>query len=184
MTGTDVSSEPVHALAGPYAAAAILLAAGGALKARHPAPAVGALRALALPSWPWLVRVLGVVEIGVGTAALAVDSRLTAGAVAASYAAFAGFALLALRRGAMVATCGCFGRADTPPTASHVAINAGAAAVAAGVSVHPSGSSLTAAAADQPLFGIPFALLCLTCAGLAYLAFTRLAQLHGLRSRS
>lgn len=173
----------VSILAGPFTAGAVLLALGGALKARNPAPAVGALRGLGLPTWAPLVRVLAAVELGVGMAALALDSRVTAGAVAISYLAFAGFALLALRRGAMISSCGCFGRADAPPTASHVVINLAAGAVAAGVAADPSGTSFASAVADQPLFGIPFTFLCLTCAWFAYLAFTRLAQLNGLRTR-
>ena len=174
----------VHALAGPYAAAAVLLATAGLVKAGRPTPTVGALRALRLPSRPWLVRALGVMEASVGATALAFDSQAAAAMVAASYAAFAGFVLLALRRGAMVGTCGCFGRADTPPTLTHLVINAGAAAVATGIAVRPSGTSFAATVGDQPLLGIPFTLLCLTCAALAYLAFTRLAQLEGLRNRA
>ncbi len=174
----------MHALAGPYAAAAVLLAAGGVLKASRPAPTVGALRALRLPSRAWLVRALGVTEVGVGAVALAFDARAAAAMVAASYLAFAGFVVLALRRGAMVGSCGCFGRADTPPTRAHLMINLGAAAVAAAISARPSGASFAAALGDQPLLGIPFTLLCVTCAGLAYLAFTRLAQLNGVRSRA
>ena len=174
----------MHALAGPYAAAAVLLAAGGLLKAARPGPTVGALRALRLPNGPWLVRVLGAVEVGAGATALAFDSRAAAALVAASYAAFAGFVIVALRRGTMIGSCGCFGRADTPPTPTHLVINLGAAAVSAGVAARPAGTSFAAVVGDQPLLGIPFTMLCLTCAGLAYLAFTRLAQLQVLRSRA
>lgn len=173
----------MHALAGPYAAAAVLLAVGGLSKASRPAPTVGALRALALPSRPVLVRVLGVFEVGVGVTALAFDSQVAAGMVAISYLAFAGFVVLALRRGTAVGSCGCFGRADTPPTLTHLVINVGAALVAAAVTARPSGTSFAVTVGDQPLFGIPFAVLCLTCAGLAYLAFTRLAQLNGARTQ-
>jgi hypothetical protein len=54
--------------------------------------------------------------------------------VAASYLGFALFVVSALRSGKPVGTCGCFGRADTPPRPKHVVINAllatGAAAAA------------------------------------------------------
>lgn len=172
----------MHALAGPYAAAAVLLAAGGLLKASRPAPAVGAMRALGLPSRQWFVRALGITEVGGGATALAFDSQAAAGMVAAAYLAFAGFVVLALRRGTMVGSCGCFGRADTPPTVTHLVINMGVATVAAAVAARPSGTSFAVAVGDQPLLGIPFTLLCLTCAGLVYLAFTRLAQLNAVRS--
>lgn len=118
-----------------------------------------------------------------GASALAFDSRVTAVLVAASYAAFAGFVGLARRRGTMVGSCGCFGRADTPPTRTHLAIDCGAAATALAVAARPSGASFVSAVQLQPLFGIPFTVLSLTCAGLVFLAFTRLAQLSGLRSR-
>lgn len=154
------------------------------MKAWRPAATVGALRALRLPSKPWFVRVLGLLEVGVGATALAFDSRAAAVMVAVSYAAFAGFVMLALRRGTMVGSCGCFGRADTPPTLTHLVLNVAAAAVAAGIVARPSGASFAATVADESLLGIPFTLLCLTCAGLVYLAFTRLAQLEALRSQA
>lgn len=171
----------MDALAGPYAAVSILLLAGGALKARDPSPTVGALSALKLPSRRTMVRTLGFVELGVGATALAFDSRVAAALVAASYAAFAGFVILALRQGTTVGSCGCFGGVDTPPTVTHAVLNAGAAAVAAAVATSSSPTSLATALADQPLFGVPFIVLCLTCAGLAYLALTRLPQLDGIR---
>lgn len=177
-----VSIASVDALAGPYAVVALVLAMGGFLKASRPAPTEGALRALGLPSHGGLVRVLGAIEVGVGTTALVFDSRVAAGIVAVSFAAFAGFVALALRRGTMVGSCGCFGRVDTPPTLTHLVLNAGAAAVAAAVAARPSGTSFAAAVGDQPLFAIPFTLLCVTSAGLVYLALTRLPQLNWLRS--
>ena len=173
----------MHALAGPYAAVCVLLVVGGAFKAMDPAPTVGALRALKLPSRKGLVQFLGALEVGVGATALAFDSRVAAALVVASYAAFTGFVVVALRRGEMIGSCGCFGRADTPPTVTHLAINAGATAVAAATAALRSPTSFVSEWTDQPLFGIPFTLLCLTCAGLGYLALTRLPQLDQLRNR-
>lgn len=170
-------------MAGPYAAAAVVLAAGGLLKASRPAPTVGALRGVGLPGKPWLVRLLGALEVGVGAAALALDAPAAAAMVAVSYVAFAGFVAVALRRAAMVGSCGCFGQADTPPTVTHLVINVAAAAVAVAVWARAPGASFATVVAQQPLFGIPFALLCAICAGLVYLAFTRLAQLKELRRR-
>ena len=50
--------------------------------------------------------------------------------VAASYLAFAAFVVAALRRGTMLGSCGCFGREDTPPHWSHVALNLALAGIA------------------------------------------------------
>lgn len=175
---------PMPVLAGPYAVAAALLIIGGALKARDSAPTVGALRALGLRAPSELVRVLGAGEVGIGAAALLFDSRVVAALVAASYAAFAGFVVLALRRGTMVGSCGCFGRIDTPPTMAHVVVNATMAALSTAVAIRPEATSFAGALGDQPLLGgISLSLLVLTCAGLVYLTFTRLAQLNALGSR-
>ncbi|MGH3664830.1 MAG: hypothetical protein ACRDU8_01845, partial [Egibacteraceae bacterium] len=72
-------------LAGPYWAAALLLAVAGAPKILRPHPTVRALRALWLPATPPLVRVLGAVEVGVGLAAVVLGGPLFALLVAASY---------------------------------------------------------------------------------------------------
>jgi hypothetical protein len=51
--------------------------------------------------------------------------------VTLSYLAFAAFVAAALARRWPLASCGCLGRADTAPTAGHVAVNLGAAVAAA-----------------------------------------------------
>jgi hypothetical protein len=163
------------ALAGPYAAAAILLAAGGGLKFRRPLHTANALRAVHLPHSPVLVRALGVAEVAIATGALTLGHPLFALLVGASYLAFAGFVLLALARGGAVATCGCFGEADTPATPVHVALDVAAAGVAFAVAAG-GGSDWLALLGDQPLGGLPFAILTVTCAYLGYAALTVLPQ--------
>jgi hypothetical protein len=64
--------------------------------------------------------------------------------VAASYLAFAAFVVAALRRGTMIGTCGCFGREETPPHATHVVLNLVLAGVAAAVAVTAAGAPLDA----------------------------------------
>ncbi|MDQ1702371.1 MAG: hypothetical protein QOF57_1623, partial [Frankiaceae bacterium] len=64
-----------------------------------------------------------------------------AAAVAASYLAFSVFVLVALVRGSVLSSCGCFGRVDTPATRLHVAVTAGLAAVAVAVAVRPTASA-------------------------------------------
>ena len=102
---------------------ASLLLLAGAMKVVDPAMTVGALRALRVPARPGVVRLGAAAEGALGVTALVVGGRLTWGLVAASYAAFAGFVVVALRAGTMVGSCGCFGREDTPPHWSHVALN-------------------------------------------------------------
>jgi hypothetical protein len=104
-------------------AAALLLALAGAQKLLDPTLTVGALTAMRLPASPVAVRIGAVAELAVGVAAV-VAGGSTWWLVAASYVAFTAFVLVALRRGAAIGTCGCFGRADSHPSWSHVRLNA------------------------------------------------------------
>lgn len=112
-------------LAGPFLAAAALLVLAGAQKVADPQPLVRALRSTGLRLSPLVVRAFAAAEVAVGLAGLLTGSRAAAVAVGLSYAAFTGFVLLALARGGVLASCGCFGKADTPPTRTHAALTAG-----------------------------------------------------------
>jgi hypothetical protein len=121
-------------LTGPALVAAALIGLAGAQKLVDPAMTVGALRALGLPSSAALVRAGSAAELALGAAALANGAPVVWWVLAASYVAFTGVVLAALRRGTMIGSCGCFGREDTPPHWSHVVVNlalAGTAAAAA-----------------------------------------------------
>ena len=121
---------------GPLLVAAVLLVLAGAPKVVDPALAVGALRSVGARVPPVAVRAMGAVEAALGLATLLIGGRVLAGLVAASYAGFTAFLVVALRRGGAVSSCGCVGREDTPPTVSHVVVTAGltvAAALAAGL---------------------------------------------------
>lgn len=146
-------------------AAALLLLAAGAAKVADPRTTSGALAALDLPSSPPLVRVGAAGEALVGAAALVVTGPVPALLVAASYVAFAAFVALALRAGTPVGTCGCWGRPDTEPSPTHVALDAALAAGAMAAAAGGADPLLTA----SPLAAVAAAGL----AGLAYLAFTR-----------
>jgi hypothetical protein len=165
----------VTVLAGPFAIVAALLALGGASKAVQPADTVGALRGLGLPNSGVLVRAGGVAELVIGVGALVTGARPFAVLVAISYAAFAAFVALALRRGAPIGSCGCFGRAETPPSRTHVVVNVAAALVAAAVAVDPFGG-VGDVVADQPLLGLPFLLLVAVGVYLVFLALTLLPR--------
>lgn len=112
-------------LQGPVHAAAALLVLAGALKVRDPMPLVRAGRSVGVTVQRNAVRAGAALEAVVGLATLLDGSRWTALAVAASYAAFTAFVVLALVRKGILASCGCFGRADTPPTVLHALVTGG-----------------------------------------------------------
>lgn len=170
----------MDALTGPYLAAAALLVAAGGAKLIDPLPLVRALRSAGLPASGPLVRVGAAAELLLGLLAAATGARPAAAGVALSYAAFAAFVLVALRRGGVLASCGCFGKADTPPTVTHVAVTTGLAAVAAAVAVRPVGA-LPDLLAAQPGRGVPLLVATAAVAATAYLV---LALLPTLRVRT
>jgi hypothetical protein len=98
-----------------------------------------------------------------------------AGLVALSYLGFAAFVGLALRRGSPVSSCGCFGRADSPPTVSHAALNLAAAATAGWAALHAHADVVTVLR-RQPLAGVPLVLLIGAGAYLAYLVMGALPK--------
>jgi hypothetical protein len=124
--------------------AALLVVSGGA-KLGDPAPTRGALAGAGLPSSRAVVRALGVWEVVAGGAGLTAGGRTGGFAVALTYAGFAGFVAVALRRRLPIQSCGCFGRADTPPGPAHLAVNLSAAAAGVAVALGGSGGILDAA---------------------------------------
>jgi hypothetical protein len=121
-------------------AGALVLLVAGAAKVADPTRTAGALRALGWPSSRGLVRAGAAAELLVGAGALVVGGPVLAGLVAVSYLAFALFVAAALTSGTPIGSCGCLGRADTPPTALHVVVDAVLAAgalVAAATSADP-----------------------------------------------
>ncbi len=177
-------------LIGLYLVAAGLLFVAGVAKARHPDDTARALTALAprgraaLPLGPvrQLVRAGALAEAALGLAALLVPRPVTAALVALSYAAFGAVVASARWRGGPLATCGCFGRPDTPPTTVHLVLNlvlAGAAAVVA-VTAPPHGT-LVSELARQPWAGFPLLFVSAVGLWLSLLALSALAALEGAR---
>jgi len=162
--------------AGPFFVASALLVVGGAAKSVRPHDTATALRASGLPLGPMPVRIGGVTEAAIGVFAIVVGSRTTAVLVAASYLVFSVFVGVALLRGIPIATCGCFGKEDTPPSWVHVGIDVGAF-VAALVVVAEPGVGLGDVLSSQPLAGVPFVLLAITGTVAALLALTSLPRL-------
>jgi hypothetical protein len=101
------------------------------------------------------VAALGLWEIAAGSLALGVGGALGGSMLLVTYAAFAGFIVYALRSGLPIQSCGCFGRSDTPPSMSHVAVNVLAAASGAWLVIFGGGDLLTTLTA-QPLGGVPY----------------------------
>jgi hypothetical protein len=167
-------------LAALFAIAATVLLLGGALKTVRAADTVGALQALGLSVSPGAVRAGGLAEALLGAAALAIGGRVTAALMAASYAGFAVFVVVALARGTPISSCGCLGRIDTPPTITHVLVNATAAVVAGVVAAIPDAAPVEVID-DQPLVGIPFVLIVAAGVGVVFLLLTALPRRHAAR---
>jgi hypothetical protein len=173
-------------LIGIFLVASALLVLAGAAKVARPDDTARALAVLASrpygPRWRWLVRAGALAEAAVGIAALAAPRPITAALVAASYAAFSGVVVLARRRGGPLATCGCFGRPDTPPTLVHLCLNvvfAGSALVVAVSS--PAAGTLGSDLVTQPGAGIPLVFVSAVGVWLSLLAMSALGALEGAR---
>jgi len=169
---------------GPYLAACLLLAVAGVAKALRPTDTARAMTAvvpMTLAIIRPLVRAGAVVEAVVGTVALIHPSPITAGLVVLSYLAFSGVVVVVLARGGPLATCGCFGRPDTPATRLHLLVNLSLAASAMVVAVTVNPGWLPMLLTGQPWRGVPLVLLSLLCAWLAFLALSRLAELGAAR---
>jgi hypothetical protein len=165
-------------IAGPFTIACLLIIVGGVAKAIGPGDTAHALRAVGLRVSRRTaragVRVGGVVEAVIGAAALLTGTWWAVALVALSYAAFATFVVYALRSGAPISSCGCFGKVDTPPSTVHVVLDVAFAAVAAAAVAH--GVALPDVLAGQPLAGVPFAFLSVLGCSLVFVAFTELPK--------
>jgi hypothetical protein len=148
----------MNALAGPWTIVTGLLLLGGALKTAQPADTARALEALGVHASKPMVRAGGGAEVGIAVGALVTGAWPFAALVAVSYLVFVAFVVAALRSKTPLSSCGCFGRADTPPTLVHVAVNAAAAGVALAAVVAPL-PGLASIVADQPAWGMPFLFL-------------------------
>jgi hypothetical protein len=173
-------------LEGPYFAGCLLLVAAGLAKAVHPddtARAVSQLlrhrRNLAVASH--VIRLLALIETLLGAAALLLPgTTIPPALVALSYASFTAFVVLARARGGVLSSCGCFGKADTPPTVAHLAITAGIAvsAVMVAAASRPGRTTLWANLSPQPWHGVPLLLTSLALAFAAWVAMTLLPRVR------
>lgn len=165
----------LSALTGPVLVAAVLLALAAPGKWRRPDDTVLALRAVGLPASRAAVRVLAVGELALATAVVLVPSPPVLALLAVAYLFFGAFVLLALRSGTALATCGCFGRPDTPPTRVHLGVVLAASLAGAGAAV--TGSSSLAEVVASPWGGLPLLAAVAVGAWLAWAALSLLPQL-------
>ena len=161
-------------LAGPFLAAAALLVVAGIPKLAEPMPLVRALRSAGLPASRTLVRVIAASEALLGAWAIVTPGRLNAALVAAAYLLFTAFVALTLARGGVLGSCGCFGKPDTRPSRTHLAVTLATSLVAAGVAAVPPASAWSGEAVPELVATAAFAAL------LAFLAWQVLAVLPTL----
>jgi len=158
----------------PLLVASALLALAGAPKVLDPTNTVGALRSVGLRVPAMSVRLFGAVETALGLATLVTGARAFAALVALSYAGFSAFLVVALRTGGAVSSCGCVGRADTPPTRSHLAVTSMLAVTSLLAAVSGADGLTTMSWSATTVAGLAFAAL---GGWLVWLVFTALPHL-------
>jgi len=174
------------ALLGLYLVACALLVMAGLMKVVRPHDTARAL-AHSFSRWPKrfgpaVVRCGAVLEAGLGVVALIGPARPLAAGVVCSYAAFGVFVIYAHARRGPLATCGCFGAPDTPPTMLHVVIDAVLLAAAMSVAISSPSGPVTSTLARQYGHGVPLVAASAVAAWLSYLALAPLARLGALRT--
>lgn len=170
-------------LAAPFFAAALLLPVAAIPKLVDPMPLVKALRSVGIPVSGAIGRLFALSQIVIFLAVLAFPGRASALALCCIYAGFSAFVWTALHRGGVVASCGCFGKADTPPTRSHLAGTVLLAGVAGLGAIRPAWVAVTAEPGALMAIGAGTALI----AFLAWQLFSILppttpAAIHSIRT--
>jgi hypothetical protein len=160
----------------PLLVGCLLLIVAGIGKLRQPDLTVGALRSVGVRAPAAAVRAGGAGEIALGVSAAVTGAGALAALVALTYAGFAVFILLALRRGGALSSCGCLGRPDTPPTRLHVVVTAAIAIGAGAAAIDGGGLDGWDGSASDPVV-LGYAALA------AWLAWAVLALLPHLRPR-
>jgi hypothetical protein len=170
------------ALIGLYLVACVLLVAAGVAKAARPGDTARALHDMTgLPALVVAVRLGAGAEALLGVGGLIYPSRGIAILVAGSYAVFGCFVLYARAKGGLLATCGCFGSVDTPPTLTHVVVDAALAASAAGVAWTGLSGWLPSLLSHQYGSGVPLVAAAALCAWLIILVLSPLTRLDAVR---
>lgn len=161
------------AISAAVAVLALLLVHAGMVKLWRPEAVRAALTAAGLPAGRSAARVLGVVEVAVGVAALVTGHALAAAVLGFAYAAFAVFSVRQRRRGA---GCGCFGEPTAEVSRTHIGLDVVGALVGgtAAVAGAPAALSLVA---EGPLVAGLAALLGVTAVAAVQLLLSVLPDL-------
>jgi hypothetical protein len=157
-------------LSAPQAICALVLGIAGLAKLRSPGTAAAAV------SLPVLtIRLFSLLEVGLCAYALVVGGRLSAGAMAVLFAAFA---VLSLRLAARGEACGCFGRQSAPASPGQAILSAALAAVclAAAIAGAPGASGFLGGGAGAAI--VTTAGVLAAAHGLV-LAYTQLPEVWG-----
>lgn len=152
-----------------------LLFVTGIAKVARPGDVQRALVTLGLPRVLGIGRLLGLAEIAVGAGALMLPELLWL--QTGMYAMFGVWVAAALRTNTPMASCGCLGRPDTPPTAFHLVLNLVAVVVSVGAALGiplQIGSGFTAVAQVTVIGSGVF---------LSYVILNDLSRVAGVRSR-
>jgi len=151
----------------------ILLIVTGAAKIVRPHDVTRALVDLGLPRVPAAGLLIGLLEVIVGMAALLYVNALVVQGLL--YSVFAGWVIFALRADVPIASCGCLGRDDTPPTVAHIVINVLAALLSFGAAL---GGGLVV---DSTLQSFGQVVVIAVGVFLSYLVLNQAARLVGVR---
>ena len=119
--------------------AGVLLAVSGIAKLRDPRPTAQSLYTAGWPSATAIIRAFGLAEVA-GFVLLLARGRPGAIAEAALYGVFFLFIASTLIRKVSLASCGCAGATETPPSWAHAIMNALVTVAAAAVAVTRLGS--------------------------------------------
>jgi len=157
-------------------ALALVLVYSGGRKLADTGPTQEMLAALELPASRAMVQCISVFEIVVGLAAFGFGGRLSAAAVALSFASFATLSAVLLKRGLRTVGCGCFGRSSANISPVHVVVD-GAAAFIAAAAVATGVPGFVALRSDLPAAGLPQLLVIGAGAAATVAALTKLPPL-------
>jgi hypothetical protein len=108
--------------------------------------------------------------------------RSVASAVAVSYLAFTCFVLVARAAGGSLATCGCFGSPDTPPTLTHALVTLALAAASFAVALAAPAGTVVSVLGSQSANGFPLVVTSAVAGLLVWAVLSPLARLSALRA--
>ena len=167
-------------------AAAVLLGIAGLGKVLRPGPTSRAVIAAEIPGANVLsarpvVRLVGIIELGVGLAVIAGGGALPAGLLAGSYLLLAGVAWRMLRL-APDSDCGCFGTSSEPVSFAHLIVN-GVGVLIGAAAVYRPQPSIVSQLDDQGAQGIVLLALASLLAWFGYLSMTALPALLKIRAK-